>query len=150
MAPEALTALTSPDIFNVVAVYGKTLLGSATATEAAVHLLTALAPGQRLAAQVRVPAGTREIDALAVLLEGIELVGVVVTADALHNRADTTTNLVEKLHADYVLTVKRNQRTLFDQVKALLWAQATHTGHRPGSQTRSGRDSHRQGHRPHG
>lgn len=124
LGPEALTALTSPDIFDVVAVDGKTLRGSATTTEAAVHLLAALTPDRHLAAQVRVPAGTSEIDALAVLLEGVELAGVVVTADALHTQTDTATHLVEKLRADYVLTVKRNQRTLFEQVKALPWAQA--------------------------
>ncbi|WP_306369605.1 ISAs1 family transposase [Nocardiopsis sp. CC223A] len=107
---------------------GKTLRGSATAVEAAVHLLAALTPDRRLVAQVRVPAGTSEIDALAVLLDGVDLAGVVVTADALHTQADTATHLVEELHADYVLTVKRNQRTLFDQVKALPWAQAPTLG----------------------
>ena len=58
LAPQTLTALTSPDIFDVVAVDGKTLHGSATATEAVVYLLAALTLDRHLAAQVRVPADT--------------------------------------------------------------------------------------------
>ena len=122
--PEALAALARPDVLEVVAVDGKTLRGSATPAEAAVHLLATLTPDRRLVAQVRVPARTSEIDALAVLLDGVDLTGVVVTADALHTQTDTATHLVEKLHADYVLTVKRNQKTLFTQLKSLPWAQA--------------------------
>lgn len=74
------------------------------------------------------PAGTSEIDALAVLLDGVDLTGVVITADALHTQTDTATYLVQELHADYVLTVNRNQRTLFDQVKALPWTQVPTLG----------------------
>ncbi|MFY7064670.1 ISAs1 family transposase [Nocardiopsis changdeensis] len=126
--PETLAALTRPDTLEVVAVDGKTLRGSATATEVAVHLLAALTPDRHLAAQVRALAGTSEIDALAVLLAGVNLAGVVVTADALHTQADTVTHLVQDLHADYVLTVKRNQRTLFAQLRTLPWAQAPALG----------------------
>ncbi|PDP86488.1 ISAs1 family transposase [Glycomyces fuscus] len=126
--PETLAALARPDVLQVVAVDGKTLRGSATSTDPAVHLLAALTPDRRLVAQARVPAGTSEIDALAVLLEGVDLTGVVLTADALHNQADTASYLVQDLHADYVLTVKRNQKTLFDQVKGLPWAQAPTLG----------------------
>ncbi|WP_306368614.1 ISAs1 family transposase [Nocardiopsis sp. CC223A] len=61
---------------------------------------------------------------MTILVAGVDLTGVVVTADALHTQTDTATHLVQELHADYVLTVKRNQRTLFGQVKALSWAQA--------------------------
>ncbi|MDT0329208.1 ISAs1 family transposase [Nocardiopsis lambiniae] len=119
-----MAALIRPDTLQMVAVDGKTLRGSATPAETAVHLLAALTPYRRLVAQVRVPAGTSEIDALAVLLDGADLAGVVVTAEALHTQADTATHLVQELHADYVLTVKRNQKTLFEQFKALPWAQA--------------------------
>ena len=86
---------------------GKTLRGTATPTDPAVHLLAALAPNRHLLAQARVPAGTSEIDALAVLLAGVDLAGVVVTADALHAQTGTAAHLVEELHAHYVLTVKR-------------------------------------------
>ncbi|MFV2198389.1 ISAs1 family transposase [Nocardiopsis sp. LOL_012] len=67
---------------------------------------------------------TSEIDALAALLEGLDLEGSVISADALHTRTDTAEHLVNKRKAHYVLTVKRNQPTLFAQVKALPWGQA--------------------------
>ena len=123
VAPDALSTLTRPDTLKTVSVDGKTLRGSATQARAAVHLLSALTPDRHLAAQVRVPAHTSEIDALSVLLAGLDLAGAV-TADALHTQTDTATHLVEELHAHYALTVKRNQKTLFDQFKALPWAQA--------------------------
>ncbi|MGW9556914.1 ISAs1 family transposase [Nocardiopsis sp. NPDC055551] len=124
LAPETLAALVRPDVLEVVAVDGKTLRGSATSTDPVVHLFTALTPDRCLVAQVRVPAGTSEIDALETLWAGVGLAGVVLTADALHTQTGTAAYLVEELHADYVLTVKRNQKTLLDQVKALPWAQA--------------------------
>uniref|UniRef100_UPI001E299805 ISAs1 family transposase n=1 Tax=Nocardiopsis sp. FIRDI 009 TaxID=714197 RepID=UPI001E299805 len=126
--PETLAALAKPETLEVVAVDGKTLRGSATSTETAVHLLAALTPDRDLVAQVRVPAGTSEIDALTTLLAGVDLADAVVTADALHTRTDTASYLVEELHADYVLTVKRNQKALFEQVAALPWAQAPTLG----------------------
>jgi predicted transposase YbfD/YdcC len=89
-----------------------------------VHLLAALTPERHPAAHVRVPAGTSEIDALAVLLTGVDLVGLVVTADAPRTRTGTAPHLVEDLHADYVLTVKRTQKTLFEHVATLPWVQA--------------------------
>lgn len=85
------------------------------------HTLT---PDRHLVAQVRVPAGTSEIDALEPLLAGVGLAGVVLTADALHTQTGTAAYLVEELHADYVLNVKRNQKTLFEQVAVLPRAQA--------------------------
>ncbi|MFD3688389.1 ISAs1 family transposase [Nocardiopsis sp. NPDC058631] len=124
LAPDALAALTRPDTLPAVAVGGKTLRGSATPTDPAVHLLPVLTLDRRLVSQVRVPEGTSEIDALAIVLDKLDLAGVVVTADALHTQTDTATHLVDEGQADYVLTVKRNQKALFDQLKALPWAQA--------------------------
>lgn len=96
------------------------------------HLLAALTPDRRLAAQARVPKGTSEIDPLTTLLQGLELAGVVVTTDALHTPTDTATHLVEELHAHYVLTVKRNQKTLSGQVRAL---PRPHPGRHPPART---------------
>lgn len=124
LAPHTLAALTSPDTLHPVSVDGKSLRGSASPTSAAVHLPAALTPDRHLLTQVRVAAGTSEVDALASPLADVDLTGGVVTADALHTQTATAAHLVEKLHAHYVLTVKRNQRSLFDQLTTLPWAQA--------------------------
>ncbi|MFI1301739.1 ISAs1 family transposase, partial [Streptomyces noursei] len=49
------------------------------------------------------------------------LTGVVVTMDALHTQHDTAT-LVTEAGADYVLTVKANQKSLYTRLKSLPWA----------------------------
>ncbi|MFD6096414.1 ISAs1 family transposase [Nocardiopsis flavescens] len=146
--PEALTTLARPDVLEVVAVDGKTLRGSATAAEAAVHLLAALAPDRRLVARVRVPAGTSEIDALAVLLEGVDLDGVVVTADALHTRADTATHLVTGVARRLRVGRQTQPEDAVRPGQSPALGSGAHPGHHPGPRTRAGRDPHRQGHRP--
>ena len=55
------------------------------------------------------------------LLSGMDLAGVVVTADALHCQRDTETWLIGR-GADYVLTVKANPPGLRNALKALPWA----------------------------
>jgi hypothetical protein len=42
---------------------------------------------------------------------GVDLAGVVVTADALHTQADTAAHLVDGLHAHDASTVERDQKT---------------------------------------
>jgi predicted transposase YbfD/YdcC len=113
-----------------VAVDGKSLRGTFARTGGAgVHLLAAITNttgrqrtegivlGQRL-----VPAGTSEIAWLAPLLDGIDLTGTVVTADALH----TTREHARYLHqrgACYVFIVKENQHQLYERLDALPWHQ---------------------------
>ncbi|MDO0925028.1 ISAs1 family transposase [Streptomyces sp. TG1A-8] len=73
---------------------------------------------------------SNEIPAARELLEILDLGGAVVTMDALHTQHDTAT-LVIGARADYVLTVKTNQKSLYAQLKALPWARvpaATRTG----------------------
>jgi len=53
------------------------------------------------------------------LLETLDLKGKVVTADALHTQKDLARFLVKDKKADYLFTVKDNQQTLKDDIKAL-------------------------------
>lgn len=56
------------------------------------------------------------------MLDLVDLTGAVVTADALHTQRDHADYLVVQRGADYLLTVKANQPTLFAQLKHLPWA----------------------------
>jgi len=56
------------------------------------------------------------------LLAGLDLAGVVVTADALHTQRDHASFLVDR-GADYLLVVKANQPTLHAQLAGLPWQQ---------------------------
>ncbi|MBB4930670.1 putative transposase YbfD/YdcC [Lipingzhangella halophila] len=122
--PAGVAALARPDSTAVLALDGETLRGSATAQQAATHVLAALAPGGRIAAQVPVAGKTSEIAAVEDLLGPLDIDGTVVTADALHTQTSTARYLAEQRGADYILTVKRNQPSLFEQVTRLPWAQA--------------------------
>ena len=91
--PEALTARVAawlahrdrPDRQRAVAVDGKTLRGATGAQGRQVHLLAAMDHTTRtVLAQRQVDGAPGEVPAFAPLLAGLDLAGVVVTADALH------------------------------------------------------------------
>jgi predicted transposase YbfD/YdcC len=62
---------------------------------------------------------TNEIARFRPLLDGLDLAGRVITADALHTHRDHADWLVTATHAAYVLIVKTNQPTLHCQLAAL-------------------------------
>ena len=63
--------------------------------------------------------GTNEIKAFKPLLKDIEINGAVVTVDAMHCQRENAKFLVEEKGADYVFTVKENQKTLLEDIKDL-------------------------------
>jgi len=83
----AWTALraSTPEGFRVVAVDGKSVRSSATAGGRCRHLLSALThSGGMVLGQLDVALKTNEIPMFSHLLDNIELLGTLVTADALH------------------------------------------------------------------
>ncbi len=107
---------------RVIAVDGKRLRGSARDGHQ-VHLLAALDHHDgAVLAQREVPAANNEISEFQPLLAGLDLAGVVVTADALHTQRDHAGFLIDA-GADYLLVVKANQPTLHAQLAGLPWRQ---------------------------
>jgi predicted transposase YbfD/YdcC len=107
---------------QVIAVDGKTLRGSARQGHR-VHLLAALDHHDgAVLAQRQVDGAPGEVPAFQPLLDGLDLVGVVVTADALHTQHDHAAFLVDR-GADYLLVVKANQPALHAQLASLPWRQ---------------------------
>ena len=115
---------------RVLAVDGKTLRGSRYTDSAGVtvpgrHLLALIDHHSRVVlGQVQVTDKTNEITAFTPLLDtvsaGIDLTGVVITADALHTQREH----VQDLHArgaHWVLTAKGNQPRLRRQLAQLPW-----------------------------
>jgi predicted transposase YbfD/YdcC len=122
---------------RVLAVDGKTLRGSRHHDReggevAGRHLLAVIDQHTRVVlGQVQVEGKTNEITAFAPLLDtltGIDLGGVVITADALHTQRDHVTEL-HRRGAHWVLTVKGNQPRLRRQLAALPWREVQ-PGHR--------------------
>lgn len=105
---------------GAVAVDGKTLRGARQADGHQVQLFAALAHGSgTVLGQRQVPATTNETTQVRSLLEGLDLAGRVVTADALHTLADHARFLVEDKGADYVFAVKGNQPGLETAINRL-------------------------------
>ena len=79
--------------------------------------------------QTDVDATTNEIARFQPLLEGLDLAGQVLTADALHTQRAHADWLVTQRHAAYVLIVKANQPTLHHQLATLPWRQVPVSDH---------------------
>ena len=97
---------------GAVAVDGKTLRGSGHHPSPQVHLLAAMDHTSRaVLAQADVDGTTNEIPQFQPLLNGVELSGAVITADALHTQHTHADWLVGVKHAAHLLLVKANQPT---------------------------------------
>ncbi|HEX8860283.1 MAG TPA: ISAs1 family transposase [Actinomycetes bacterium] len=107
---------------QAVAVDGKTLRGSGHHGHPQVHLLAAMDHTTRaVLGQTDVDSKTNEIARFRPLLDGLDLAGRVITADAIHTQREHADWLVTQKHAAYLLVVKGNQPTLHQQLKALPW-----------------------------
>ena len=96
-----------------LALDGKTVRGSRDSDNGALQLLSAIVHGSgTVVAQVAIESKTNEIPKVKPLLDGLDIKGMVVTADALHTQTKTACHLVEEKQADYVFTAKDNQPTL--------------------------------------
>ena len=107
---------------GVVALDGKTLRRSfdRAAGQSPLHLVSAWAVEQRLVlGQVAVDAKSNEITAVPQLLRMLSLDGVVVTADAMACQRAIAAQISDQGGA-YVLALKANQGTLFEDVKLFL------------------------------
>ena len=107
---------------RAVAVDGKTLRGAKRDDGRQVHLLAAMDHATRaVRAQRPVDGAPGEVPGFQPLLAGLDLAGVVVTADALHTHPGAAEFLVTGKQAHYLLTVKANQPTLLGRCERLAW-----------------------------
>ena len=115
---------------RAVAVDGKTLRGSGHHPSPQVHLLAAMDHTSRaVLAQADVDGTTNEIPQFQPLLDGVELSGAVITADALHTQHTHADWLVGVKHAAHLLLVKANQPTLHQQLATLPWPESRRRPH---------------------
>ena len=103
---------------GVVAVDGKTLRRSfdAASEKSALHMVSAWSCEERLVlAQIATDEKSNEITAVPQLLRLLNLKGRTVTTDAMNCQRDIAGQIVDQ-GGYYVLSLKRNQPTLFDDV----------------------------------
>jgi predicted transposase YbfD/YdcC len=117
----AIVDAQAEDGMTALMVDGKTLRGAVDADGHQVHLLAAASHDHALVlAQTEVGVKTNEIPMFTSLLDGLDITGLTVTADALHTQRSHASYL-HRRGADYVFMVKDNQPSLFAALDKLDW-----------------------------
>jgi predicted transposase YbfD/YdcC len=107
---------------DIVSLDGKTLRHSfdRASSTAAIHMVSAWASANRLVlGQRKVEEKSNEITALPALLRLLEGTGAVVTIDAMGCQKEIAKTITER-GADYVLALKENHPTLYEEVTRFL------------------------------
>ncbi|MEJ1935858.1 ISAs1 family transposase [Nostoc sp. NIES-2111] len=107
---------------EIVAIDGKTLCGSfdKASGQNAIEIVSAWATTNRIVlGQVKVDSSSNEITAIPELLKVLELSGCIVTIDAIGCQKNIVKSIVQQ-DADYVITLKKNQGNLYDEVEELI------------------------------
>lgn len=114
-----LTENLPTEALRAIAIDGKTLRGAWNEHGRQVHLLAAMTHDEgAVLAQQEVPTDkTNEITMVRDLLGGLDLTGVVITADALHAQRDHAEFIAGEADGDYLFTVKGNQPTLLAAIQ---------------------------------
>ena len=103
-----------------VSIDGKTIRGSKSKGKKAKHIVTAFASELQLVlGQLATDEKSNEITAIPELLDMFCRKGMVITIDAMGTQTDIAEKIIEK-EADYVLALKGNQGTLFEDVRLFL------------------------------
>lgn len=105
---------------EVIAIDGKTVRGSYdSSAKGAIHMVSAWASTNRLVlGQRKVQEKSNEISAIPELLEVLAIAGCIVTIDAMGCQREIAAAIIDQ-GADYVLALKNNQPTLFEDVQWL-------------------------------
>ena len=103
---------------SVIAVDGKTIKGSRSAEHKAYHVVSAfIAENQMTLGEVIVDEKSNEITAVPELLDLFYLEDCIITADAMSCQREIVKKIASE-KADYVISVKQNQPTLYEFTKA--------------------------------
>ena len=102
---------------GTIAIDGKTVRGSGTGGESAIHMVSAFATELGLVlGQEKVAAKSNEITAIPELLEALSIKGLLVTIDAMGCQKSIAKQIVAK-KGDYLLMVKGNQPKLLEAIE---------------------------------
>ncbi len=104
---------------QVIPIDGKTMCGSydRISKQSALHVVSAWASNHRLMlGQMKVDTQSNEIKAIPALLELLDISGCIITIDAMGTQTNIAAQIITQ-GADYVLCLKANHPTLYQQVK---------------------------------
>jgi predicted transposase YbfD/YdcC len=103
-------------IRKIFALDGKTQRGNGTAEQKANHIVSAVDESGFCLSEVPVDEKSNEITAIPELLKALNIKGHIVTIDAMGCQTDIA-RLIWSLCAYYMLSLKKNQGTLYEDVK---------------------------------
>jgi len=106
-----------PEQDQIVILDGKTI------RHAGVETLSAVSGSGRWLGSTMVKEGSNEIPAAREQLAKLDVVGKIVLADAAHTQVATGRQILYEQGGDYLLTVKKNQKVLFETLATLLTEQ---------------------------
>jgi predicted transposase YbfD/YdcC len=101
---------------KILALDGKTQRGNGNDEQKANHIVSAVDEDGFCLGEVRVDDKSNEITAMPNLLDMLNIKGHIITADAMGTQRDIVKKIRQK-KADYVLALKGNQTTLYEDVK---------------------------------
>jgi predicted transposase YbfD/YdcC len=103
-------------IKRILGIDGKTQRGNATANQKANHIVSAVDDRGFCVGEVLTHEKSNEIAAIPELLKTLNIKGNIITIDAMGCQTNIAA-LIRKKYADYVLALKGNQGTLYEDVK---------------------------------
>ena len=102
---------------DIVNIDGKTIRGSSNDAHKAYHVVSAWAAENKITlGQTKVQKKSNEITAIPNLLDMINIEGCIITIDAMGCQKGITEKITEN-NADYVIALKGNQKTMYEEVK---------------------------------
>ena len=105
---------------GVIAIDGKEARRTKDSTKRPLHVISAFSYECGLVmGQLACEEKSNEITAIPKLLEMLEINGCIITIDAMGTQKEIAEKIVEK-GADYILSLKENQKTLYNDVKLYL------------------------------
>jgi predicted transposase YbfD/YdcC len=103
-------------IKKILSIDGKTQRGNGNRNQKANHIVGAVDENGFSLGEKQVGAKANEITAIPGLLGDLNIAGHIVTTDAMGTQTEIAKS-IRKKHADYVLALKGNQGTLYEDVK---------------------------------
>lgn len=113
---ELLNTNEGEKVRKILAIDGKTQCGSGNDTQKANHIVSAVDENGFCLGQKRVDDKSNEITAIPELLENLNVKSHIITTDAMGTQKEIVKKIRRK-KADYVLALKGNQGTLYEDVK---------------------------------
>jgi len=113
---ELLNSNEGEKIRKILALDGKTQRGNKSDAQKANHIVSCVDEDGFCLGQELVDDKSNEITAIPTLLDSLNIKGHIITTDAMGCQRDIVKK-IRKKKADYVLTLKANQGTLFDDTK---------------------------------